>query len=196
MDANCFCSCLKSLLDVQFCANIWSWQNKIYVILCKWQNISYLVLYTQCNMDKHCCCQGLACVHCIFMVWYMYPHFHLKLKYIAIFTPLSMWIWGHCGGDRMLVGFTTTSAISVQHYVIKCVSDLRQVVVFSRSSTNKSDRHYITEILLEVVLNNINVVLAWQYMKWIAESVQDLILSGQENLSIFFCLKNTCTFSN
>ena len=116
MDANCFCSCLKSLLDVQFCANIWSWQNKIYVILCKWQKISYLVLYTQCNMDKHCCCQGLACVHCIFMVWYMYPHFHLKLKYIAIFTPLSMWIWGHCGGDRMLVGFTTTSAISAYHH--------------------------------------------------------------------------------
>jgi hypothetical protein len=50
--------------------------------------------------------------------------------------------------------------------------------------------------LLEVVLSNINVVLAWKYMKWIAESEQDLILSGQDNLSIFFFLKNTCTFSN
>jgi len=66
-------------------------------------------------MDKNCCCQGLACVHCIFMLWHMYPHFHLKLEYIAIFTPLSMWIWGRCGGDRMVVGFTTTSAISVYH---------------------------------------------------------------------------------
>jgi hypothetical protein len=120
-----------------------------------------------------------TCVHCIFMLWHMYPHFHVKLKYmyIAIFTPLSMWIWGRCGGDRMVVGFTTTSAISayhnwccefksrsgwgVHHYVIKVVSDLRQVMVFSGFSTNKTDLHYITEILLKVVLNNINVVLAW-----------------------------------
>ena len=101
--------------------------------------MSYLVLYTQCNMDKHGCCQGLACVHCIFMVWYMYPHFHLKLKYIVIFTPLSMWIWGHCGGNRMLVGCTTISAISVQHYVIQFVSDWRQVMVFFGSSTNTAD---------------------------------------------------------
>ena len=126
-------------------------------------------------MDKNCCCQELACVHCIFMMWHLYPHFHLKLRYIAIFTPLSTWIWGRCGGDRIVVGFTTTSAISayhnwccvlksrsgwgVQHYVIKFVSDLWQV--FSGSSTNKTERHYITEILLKVVLNNINVVLAW-----------------------------------
>ena len=60
-------------------------------------------------MDKKCCCQGL-CTYCIFMN--MYPHFHLKLKYIAIFTPLSMWI---CGGNRIIVEFTTTSAIGVYH---------------------------------------------------------------------------------
>ena len=150
----------------------------LYVILCKWQNISYLFLNTHCNMDKHCCWQWLACVHCIFMVWHMYLHFHLKLKYIVIFTPLSIWIWGHCGGDRMLVGFTTISAISVQHNVIKFVSDLRQVMAFSGSSTNTADRQYITEIVLKMVLSNINVVLAWHYMKWIAYSVQDLILLG------------------
>ena len=111
-------------------------------------------------MDKTCCCQGLACLNCICMLWHMYPHFHLKLKYIVIFTPLSMWIWEHCGGDPMVFGFTTTSAISVQQYVIQLISDLRQAMVLSRSSTNKTDRHYITEILLTVVLNNINVVLA------------------------------------
>ena len=55
-------------------------------------------------MDKNCCCQELACVHCIFMLWY-----------IAIFTPLSTWIWGRCGGDRIVVGFTTTSVISAYH---------------------------------------------------------------------------------
>jgi hypothetical protein len=90
----------------------------------------------------------------------MYPHFHLKLKYIVIFTTLSIWILGHCGGDGMLVGFTTISAISVQHNVIKFVSDLRQVMAFSGSSTNTADRQYITEIVLKMVLSNINVVLA------------------------------------
>ena len=38
----------------------------------------------------------------------------------------------------------------IQHYVIKFVSDFRQVVVFSN---NKAYRHYITEILLKVALN-------------------------------------------
>jgi hypothetical protein len=74
---------------------------------------------------------------------------------------------GRRGRDRMAVGFTTTFAISayhhwccefesrsgrgVQHYVIKFVSDL----VFSVSSTNKTDRHEITKILLKLVLNTI-----------------------------------------
>ena len=116
-------------------------------------------------MDKHYCCL-LKGWHFICMLWHMYPHFHLKLKYIAIFTPLSMWIWSHCGGDRMVAGFTTTSAISVEYYVIKFVSDLRQVGGFLRVLHQYiTDRHYITEILLKVVLNNINVVLAWHYMK-------------------------------
>ena len=49
---------------------------------------------------------------------------------------------------------------SIQHYVIKFVSDLRQFGGFSPgtpvSSTDKTDRHYITEILLKVVLDTIN----------------------------------------
>jgi hypothetical protein len=68
----------------------------------------------------------------------------------------------------MIAGFTTTYAISayhhwrcefesrsgrgVQHYVIKFVSDLWFSLV---SSTNKTDRHDITEILLKVALNAI-----------------------------------------
>ena len=74
---------------------------------------------------------------------------------------------------RMVVGFTTTYAISayhhwccefesrsgrgVQHYVLKFVSD-RSVVL----STNKTDRHDITEILLKVALNTMkqtNVII-------------------------------------
>jgi hypothetical protein len=91
---------MKILAWCTVCAVICNWE-KCYVILCKWQKISYLILYTQCNMDKNCCCQELACVHCIFMLWHMYPHFHLKLRYIAIFTPLSTWIWGRCGGKYL-----------------------------------------------------------------------------------------------
>jgi len=41
---------------------------------------------------------------------------------------------------------------SIQHYVLKLVSDLRQVCGFL---TNKTDRTDITEILLKVALNTI-----------------------------------------
>jgi hypothetical protein len=47
--------------------------------------------------------------------------------------------------------------------MIKFVSDLRQVGGFSLgtpvSSTNKTDRHDITEILLKVALNTITLTL-------------------------------------
>ena len=43
---------------------------------------------------------------------------------------------------------------SIQHYVITFVSDLRQVGgILQVSSTNKTDRHDITEMLLKVALN-------------------------------------------
>jgi hypothetical protein len=48
---------------------------------------------------------------------------------------------------------------SIQHYVIKFISDLRQVDDFCGtpiSSTNKTDRYNITELLLKVVLNIIS----------------------------------------
>jgi hypothetical protein len=49
------------------------------------------------------------------------------------------------------------------HYVIKFVTDLRQVcgflLVTPVSSTNKTDHHNITEILLKVVLNTITLIL-------------------------------------
>ena len=51
-------------------------------------------------------------------------------------------------------------AYSIQHYVIKFVSDLRQVGCFLQgppvSFTNKTDRHDIIEILLKVALNAMN----------------------------------------
>jgi hypothetical protein len=49
---------------------------------------------------------------------------------------------------------------SIQHYVIKFISDLRQICSFlwelRVSVTNKTDRHDIIEILLKVALNPIN----------------------------------------
>ena len=46
----------------------------------------------------------------------------------------------------------------IQHYVIKCVSDLWHIGGFS--SSNKTDRHDISEILLKVALNTINLSLS------------------------------------
>jgi hypothetical protein len=49
----------------------------------------------------------------------------------------------------------------MQHYVIKFVNDFSTGPWFSQStqvsSTNKTDHHYITEILLKVVLNTITI---------------------------------------
>jgi hypothetical protein len=51
----------------------------------------------------------------------------------------------------------------IQHYAIEFVSDLRQVRGFHRVlySTNKTDRHDITEILFKGVLNTTNLTLTW-----------------------------------
>ena len=83
------------------------------------------------------------------------------------------------GGRRIVVGFTTAYAISakhnyrcefeshsgevysIQHYVIKIVSDFPTGQWFSQStlvsSTNKTDSHDITEIWLKVALNTITL---------------------------------------
>ena len=85
--------------------------------------------------------------------------FYVEFFFVAFFSlfvffcvlywmlPMYQWIF-HSGRDRMVVGFTTTYAISayhhwccefeprlrrgVQHYVIRFVSDLRQVGGFLR----------------------------------------------------------------
>jgi hypothetical protein len=56
-----------------------------------------------------------------------------------------LWFRDHRGRDRIVVGFTTTYAISVYH---------------PPSSTNKTDHHDITEILLKVALNSISLTLS------------------------------------
>ena len=92
----------------------------------------------------------------------------------------AMILRGRRDRDRMVVGFTTTYAISayyitnvvssnpvpegamysIQHYVIQFVSHLWQVGGFLRvSSTQKTDRHDVTEILLKVALYTITLTL-------------------------------------
>ena len=83
-------------------------------------------------------------------------------------TSTCITILVRCRRDRMVVRLTTTCAVPittkvvslnpihgevylVEHYVRKFVSDMS--VVFS---TNKTDRHDITEILLKVALSTKN----------------------------------------
>jgi len=91
---------------------------------------------------------------------------------------------GHHGHEHMVDGFTTTCAkvpnttnvvslnpthgevYSIQHYVIKYVSDFWQAGEWFSpgtpvSSTNKTNRHSITEILLKVALNIITPNPIW-----------------------------------
>ena len=53
---------------------------------------------------------------------------------------------------------------SIQHCVIKFVSDLRQVYGTMVSFTNKTDPHDVTEILLKVALNTITLTRAHQIL--------------------------------
>ena len=97
-----------------------------------------------------------------------------RQKTIFFSQNLPNAIKGRRDRDRMVAGFTTTYAISAYHhwycefesrsgrgaqrYVIKFVSDVQQVggvLRYSVSSTNKTDRHDIAEILLKVALSTI-----------------------------------------
>ena len=94
--------------------------------------------------------------------------------YVCHGVFISICIRGRCGRDRMVVGFTTTYAISAYHHWccefesrsgrgvqhnVKVCQWLATGWWFSLgppvSSTNKTDRHDITEILLKVALNTI-----------------------------------------
>ena len=59
--------------------------------------------------------------------------------------------------DVVSSNFDQSEVYSIQQYVIKCVNDLRQVGGFHRVLTNKTARHDITGILLNVALNTINL---------------------------------------
>ena len=65
---------------------------------------------------------------------------------------------------------------SIQHYVIKFVSDRSEVFSgYSGSPPNKTDRHDITEIFLKVALNTINLNLSNLFQSVSIENQHDEI---------------------
>ena len=125
-------------------------------------------------------------VKCL-MDFFGWNYFYIIFVFIFyIHFCISFYNWGRRGRDRMVVGFTTTYAISayhhwccefesrsgrgVKHYVIKFVRDLRQVSGFLRvSSTNNTNHHDITEILLKMVLNTIKQNQTKPFCNWILQ---------------------------
>jgi formate/nitrite transporter FocA (FNT family) len=108
-------------------------------------------------------------VWCSCFIW------HHATKWWSILLMIRAHLFRVCRGyDHMVVRFTATYATmhtttnvvssnpaqgevySLQYYVIKFVSDFRQVSgLLWVSSTNKTDCHDIAEILLKVVLKTI-----------------------------------------
>jgi hypothetical protein len=63
---------------------------------------------------------------------------------------------------------------SIEHYVIKVVSDLRPDTPVS--PTNKTDRHDITEIVLKVALNTITLAKSCPFL------IQDWCVCNKSNM--------------
>jgi hypothetical protein len=76
---------------------------------------------------------------------------------------------------------------SIQHYVIKFVSDLRQVGEILRFSANKTDCHDITEILLKVTLNAIHQPTMITFPRHVHYNKKKI----NEQIGIFFRLLNS-----
>ena len=106
-------------------------------------------------------------------------YFYFRFNFHSSIVTYSKLLALH-GREHMVDGFTTTCAkvanttnivslnpthsevYSIQHYVIKYVSDFWQAGQWFSpgtpvSSTNKTDRHNIAEILLKVALNTIHL---------------------------------------
>ena len=81
---------------------------------------------------------------------------------------------------------------SIQHYLIKFVSDLRQVGGFRWvSSTNKTDLHGAFEILLKVALSTIihppsTLSVVWLYTSWIRSINWHILIHIRENIILDF----------
>ena len=137
------------------------------------------------------------------------------LRYIN--TTKSQQRWGCRDRDRMVVGFTityemqsvpiTTNLVSsnptqemdnsIQHHVIKFVTDLPQVggfllVLPPVSSINKTDRHDITEILLNVALKTTNQI-KFKQRSLLLSITLSTILSLEAPNNVVICNQNKRT---
>ena len=89
--------------------------------------------------------------------------FNLRILITFLVSSNSSY-WDRRGRDPMVVGFTTTCAINVEHRSWRGAFDTTLCDKFCQcvspgtlvSSTNKTDLHDIAEILLKVALNTIH----------------------------------------
>ena len=119
------------------------------------------------------------------MEWVCCKTLHPKFHSVGIGNDINTYFYiafkGRRGRDRMVVGFTTTCAISGYHhlsckfeprtcrsvpdtcYVMKFISDLWQVGGFLREFRfplhDKTDRHNITEIVSKMALNTTMITI-------------------------------------
>jgi hypothetical protein len=132
-------------------------------------------------------------------------HYHFSNQWRYPYGLSTFVMRGRRGLDRMVVGFTTTYAISVyhhwcfefesrsgrdvQHYVIKSVTCDRSVFFGGTPvfSINKTDRHNIAEILLKVALTTITLTR-------ILQPYQLVLLKGQLSMDKIMCLLNIVVF--
>ena len=122
--------------------------------------------YSSRNLIGSNAFQKLIICTCITLYWTRKSFFITLIPY---FEGVS-WLWSHgscvynylcdqCLSPTKLWVLAYVGVYSIQHYVIKFVTDLWQVSCFHVFSTNKTDHHDITEISLKVVLNTIILIL-------------------------------------
>ena len=101
--------------------------------------------------------------------YFLFKLIHVFSDHEIFFDSFFFWEFSHCHDCMATYAvsvyqcwcceFESCSGQGVQHYVIKFVSDLGAGRWYSLgtlvSSTNKTDHHNITEILLKVALNSI-----------------------------------------
>ena len=91
---------------------------------------------------------------------YKYIYYHIVHRLCEIYFSAVMYMINKSVHFLVIVSSNPThgQVYSIQHYVMKFVSDLRQFGGFLLSpSNNKADRHDITEISLNVALNTITL---------------------------------------
>ena len=109
-----------------------------------------LILIIKQNWLRDTCTKSCSATNCQKINYYLRDVADLQLLVQSIPITTKVVSSNHVHGE----------VYSIQHNVMKFVSDLRQVGGFFPSTpvspTNKADRHAITEILLKVGLNTIS----------------------------------------